>query len=151
MGLIMLILGGTVPTVYALNLAVRYDEFQSFIRISQSMEQVVDSQTGSSTMPRLDASRELERFIESGEMSPSTLAALRQNITSVEKDVSSYGTMSRIPASLTDDVRKDMICLAKLCASWKNTKLSICRARTRPFSPAIATRWTAPGGSSRRG
>ena len=51
MGLIMLILGGTVPTVYALNLAVRYDEFQSFIRISQSMEQVVDSQTGSSTMP----------------------------------------------------------------------------------------------------
>ncbi len=142
MGLIMLILGGTVPTVYALNLAVRYDEFQSFIRISQSMEQVVDSQTGSSTMPRLDASRELERFIESGEMSPSTLGALRQNITSVEKDVSSYGTMSRIPTSLTDYVRKDMM---------KNTKLSISRARTRPFSPAIATRWTAPGGSSRRG
>ena len=108
MGLIMLILVGTVPTVYALNRAVGYDEVQSFVRVSQKMERVIESKIGGSATTTPDARRELERFIESGEMSPATLAALRQNVASVEKDVSSYRTLSRVPTSMSGNVRNDM-------------------------------------------
>src|ERR1700756_2698364 len=50
MGLIMLILVGTVPTAYALNHAVGYDEVQTFVAVSQHIEQVLGRYTESGSM-----------------------------------------------------------------------------------------------------
>ena len=42
MGLIMLILIGTVPTAYALNHAVTYQDSQDFIAVSQQAADVLE-------------------------------------------------------------------------------------------------------------
>src|SRR5262249_55187933 len=77
MGLIMLILIGTVPTAYALNHAVSPGQVQQFIAASRQTVQILN--------PHVDANasiaeprEELTGYLRTRKFTPGTLVALRQ-------------------------------------------------------------------------
>jgi PiT family inorganic phosphate transporter len=108
MGLIMLILVGCVPTVYALNHAVGYHEVHAFLTTSQRTELILSDYTNRDAPPSPDARRELEHFISTGKLGAQTLPALRQTIDDVQRQVATYQSLSRIPTEMTGNVRNDM-------------------------------------------
>jgi PiT family inorganic phosphate transporter len=108
MGLIMLILVGTVPTVYALNRAVGYDEVHAFLTVSQRTELVLAKHVDRSAARPTTPKRELERFIDQGTLNAATLPALDEMIKNVQFQVATYHALSRIPTDMTGNVRNDM-------------------------------------------
>src|SRR5579883_2311347 len=104
MGLIMLILVGTVPTAYALNHAVGYNEVQNFIAVSEKIERVLDNygNTGASVS---DPRQTLEQFISTRKIGDNTVAALKTEVENVKNQVRTYKTLAAGPTQQTRNVR----------------------------------------------
>ncbi|WP_411339405.1 inorganic phosphate transporter [Sphingopyxis sp. J-6] len=111
MGLIMLILIGTVPTAYALNRAVPEKYVQEFVVNSNAAEQVLAAH-GGGPAPTLaspqDARRAVTAYIADKKLSPETLPALGALVDQVETQVSGYGSLAKVPAAATENMRNDM-------------------------------------------
>ena len=110
MGLIMLILIGTVPAAYALNHAVPAAQIQTFVAESRAATDVVEKYlsapmgTGSMSNSRV----ELTDYLKTRELTPATLPALRQLITETSQEVSGYETYTMLPEDLQGNIRNDM-------------------------------------------
>lgn len=74
MGLIMLILIGTVPTAYALNHAVGSDQVQVFASASQRAREVLAQHGGTGAVA--DSHKEVTEAIRQRTMTPAALPAL---------------------------------------------------------------------------
>lgn len=112
MGLIMLILIGTVPTAYALNRAVPEKYVQEFVVNSNAAEAALATHGGGpnpavATSPQ-DARRAVTAYIADKKLSPGTLPALGALIDQVETQVSDYGSLAKVPAAATENMRNDM-------------------------------------------
>jgi PiT family inorganic phosphate transporter len=107
MGLIMLILIGTVPTAYALNHAVGYSQVQDFAAVSEQAVRVIDSHVDASAVIG-DARTDLTDFIRTKEFTPNTMLALRQLIADTTHEVQLYRGLALIPAQDQGNVRNDM-------------------------------------------
>ncbi|PLZ04227.1 anion permease [Burkholderia sp. WAC0059] len=107
MGLIMLILIGTVPTAYALNKAVTPAETQTFIAVSQRAAQTLGKYTGG-VAPPANARAEIERYIDTRTLTPATLPALQQLSLQLGDQVSRVHTIADVPMSNVDNVRNNM-------------------------------------------
>jgi PiT family inorganic phosphate transporter len=107
MGLIMLILIGTVPTAYALNHAVGYSQVQNFAAISQQAEQVFNHYVSPNAVIS-DARTELTDYIRTKEFNPNTMLAARQMTEEVENEVLLYKSLKSVPANQQQNVRNDM-------------------------------------------
>ncbi len=111
MGLIMLILIGTVPPAYALNHAIGIDQMHSFIAVSQQAEQALDRTIARSTAAQThsaDPRGELTACIRTRHLTPAALPALRQMIDEIDQEVVLYKSLSSVPASQQQNVRNDM-------------------------------------------
>jgi PiT family inorganic phosphate transporter len=108
MGLIMLILIGTVPTAYALNHAVTTHDIQDFIAASERAVSIVDAHVDKEAILGPDARVELTDYLRTKKVQPATMTALRELIRDVEGDVKAYGDYKRVPANLQTNVRNDM-------------------------------------------
>src|ERR1700677_2129647 len=107
MGLIMLILVGTVPTAYALNHTVSAREVQTFSAVSM---QVVGS-LGNYVEPGAtlqDAGPQLEHFISTRKYEPGVILALQREVTDIRNEATSYGALSSVPAAMQANVRNQM-------------------------------------------
>ena len=106
MGLIMLILIGTVPTAYALNHAVGADHVPVFVQASTRAEAVLEKHggAGASTHP----SAAVTDAIRTRTITPASLPALRQLIADIAQQVQEYGALAHVPADKTNNVRNDM-------------------------------------------
>jgi inorganic phosphate transporter, PiT family len=107
MGLIMLILIGTVPTVYALNHAVGTGQVQDFAAVSQQAANVFESKMTpgvTSTDPRAD----LTNYIRTKEISPVTMAAAHNLALQISTAVTDAKSLAGIPANQQQNVRNDM-------------------------------------------
>jgi PiT family inorganic phosphate transporter len=107
MGLIMLILIGTVPTAYALNHNTSPAEVQSFIAASMQAGQILDRHVPTGT-PDPDARTEVTDYIQSKQLQPGTLLALSQLVSELNREVSAYNSISSIPAQQQTTIRNDM-------------------------------------------
>jgi PiT family inorganic phosphate transporter len=107
MGLIMLILVGTVPTAYALNHAITPKDIQTFVAVSTQTAEAV-SHYVSPTATTGDAETELESFVSTKKYQPSVMLALQQEITNVRNEVTLYGSLKGVPASQQANVRNQM-------------------------------------------
>ncbi|HLJ77312.1 MAG TPA: inorganic phosphate transporter, partial [Acidobacteriaceae bacterium] len=107
MGLIMLILIGTVPTAYALNHAIGYDKVQDFAAVSQQSVRALDHYVPAVADPP-DPRATLTDFIRSRRMTAETMPALRQMIEQIEGEVVTYKTLANVPAGQQQNVRNDM-------------------------------------------
>ncbi|MGA2569990.1 MAG: inorganic phosphate transporter [Terracidiphilus sp.] len=108
MGLIMLILIGTVPTAYALNHAVGPAEVQSFIVASEQAGQILDRHVAAGAALDPDARAEVTKYIQTKEIRPETLTALSQLVNELTREVAGYKSFQSVPAQQQANVRNDM-------------------------------------------
>jgi len=108
MGLIMLILIGTVPTAYALNHAVSARDIQDFIAASERAGAIVERHVDREAILGADARAELTEYLRVKKVQPATMTALRELILDLKGDVQAYGDYRRVPAAQQTNVRNDM-------------------------------------------
>ncbi|WP_345815910.1 inorganic phosphate transporter [Paraburkholderia sp. PREW-6R] len=107
MGLIMLILIGTVPTAYALNKAVTPAETQTFLAVAHETSATLGKYTNgaaASANPRAD----VEAYVRTRQLTPATLPALQQLTGIIGQQVGDSGSMANVPQSIVDNVRNNM-------------------------------------------
>ena len=107
MGLIMLILVGTVPTAYALNHAIVQKDVVTFAAVSNQASASVQHYAVASAVMG-DAEPELENFVSTHTWTPNTTLALSQEITDIRNEVVNYGTLRDVPAGMQANVRNQM-------------------------------------------
>jgi PiT family inorganic phosphate transporter len=106
MGLIMLILIGTVPTAYALNHAVKYKESQDFIAVSREAAETL--QYGNLPTLVTDPRSDLTEYVRTGYSTRNTVPALRNLIQGIADDLAVYQSMAQVPPDRTRNFRNDM-------------------------------------------
>src|SRR6201987_6226890 len=107
MGLIMLILIGTVPTTYALNHAVTPRQSQDFIAVSQQAAQTLDKYVEASASigdPRDDVTE----FIRTKEFKPNAMLAMRSLVNAVGTEMAQFKDLARVPNEQVRNFRNDM-------------------------------------------
>lgn len=107
MGLIMLILVGTVPTAYALNHAVTNSQVQTFAAVSQQVSDAVSHYVDPNAVIG-DSQSELENFVSKRSFQPATMVALRGTINDIQNEVTRYGALDKVPANMQANVRNQM-------------------------------------------
>lgn len=129
MGLIMLILVGTLPMAYALNRTMPEEQSQQFVVVAQETRQAL---TDYATLPLLNAQpREvLTRFIRAPEASPLLIPALAALAGDIGQQVDSYG-LAGIPAEAVSNVRNDMYLTSEAIRLMDKHKLLDVDAATR--------------------
>src|SRR4030095_13641318 len=95
MGLIMLILIGTVPTAFALNHAVTTDQTQEFIAASKEAAAVFERHAAASPAST-DPRSELTAYLRTRTAGPHTLLATGQLIRDLGVELSFYGLLTNI-------------------------------------------------------
>ncbi|MGB7135936.1 MAG: inorganic phosphate transporter [Acidobacteriaceae bacterium] len=108
MGLIMLILIGTVPTAYALNHAVGFSQVRTFAAVSHQAEQVFRDHIAPNTPPPADPRATLTAYIRAKQFSPGTLPAAREMVNEISTEVVLYKSLNRVPAGQQENVRNEM-------------------------------------------
>jgi len=107
MGLIMLILIGTVPTTYALNHAITVPQTQDFIAVSRqaadSLNKYVE-QSAAIGDPRDDVTD----FIRTKEFKPNTMLAMRTLINDVGTEMAQFKDLKNVPNDQVRNFRNDM-------------------------------------------
>jgi PiT family inorganic phosphate transporter len=107
MGLIMLILIGTVPTAYALNRAMPEDQVVQFRAIEQVSEQSLAQYANGVAAPA--GFREgVAAYVRSHDLAPETVPSLIKLSNGVMNQVTQYGSLGRVPVQAVDNVRNDM-------------------------------------------
>ncbi len=107
MGLIMLILVGTVPTAYALNHAITRKQSEDFIAVSQQAAGILNKYTSSDAVIG-DPREEVTDYIRTKQFTPNTMLALRQLVSDIGNETALYGEMSKIPNDQVRNFRNDM-------------------------------------------
>jgi inorganic phosphate transporter, PiT family len=107
MGLIMLILIGTVPTAYALNHAITKKQSEDFIAVSEQTTQVLSKYVSPSAVIG-DARDDITNFIRTKEFTPNTTLALRQLIGDIGNEIALFGELAKIPNTQVRNFRNDM-------------------------------------------
>jgi PiT family inorganic phosphate transporter len=107
MGLIMLILIGTVPTAYALNHAVGYAQVQDFVAVSEQAAKVMSAHVDTDAVID-DPRKDLTEYLQTKKETPTTILAERQMILEIEHEVAFYKTLKGVPARQQSNVRNDM-------------------------------------------
>jgi PiT family inorganic phosphate transporter len=108
MGLIMLILIGTVPTAYALNHAVTANGMQEFIAASEQAVSVLDRHADRKVVLHTDARAEVTDYIRTQQLRPETIVALGEVVGDVNREVNLYKTFKAVPAQDQTKVRNEM-------------------------------------------
>jgi inorganic phosphate transporter, PiT family len=107
MGLIMLILIGTVPTAYALNHAVTYKDSQDFIAVSiQAADALTKYVSPNATIG--DAHDDVTDYIRTKQFTPNTMLALRTMVSDIGNETALYKEMKNIPNDKVRNFRNDM-------------------------------------------
>ena len=109
MGLIMLILVGTVPMAYALNRAMPVEEMTRFAALAQVTQQSL-AKVSLVPAPASDeqARTELSSYIRTRNLAPVTVPALARIAGSIGIQVKEHGSLARVPAAAVANVRNDM-------------------------------------------
>jgi PiT family inorganic phosphate transporter len=112
MGLIMLILIGTVPTAYALNHALTPQDSYDFIAVSREAGNVLDKYVTPGAVigdPRDD----VKDFVRAREFTPNTMMALRNLVNDVGTEVVNFKELGRVPEDRVRNFRNDMYLISE--------------------------------------
>jgi inorganic phosphate transporter, PiT family len=107
MGLIMLILIGTVPTTYALNHAVTASQSQDFVAVSHVAADTLGKYVESSAVVG-DPRDDVTDYIRTKEFKPNTMLALRVLINDIGTEMAQFKELSAVPRTQVRNFRNDM-------------------------------------------
>jgi inorganic phosphate transporter, PiT family len=107
MGLIMLILIGTVPTTYALNHAVTARQSQDFIAVSRVAADTVGKYVDAAAVVG-DPRDDVTDYIRTKEFKPSTMLALRVLINDIGTEMAEFKELASVPRTQVRNFRNDM-------------------------------------------
>jgi len=109
MGLIMLILVGTVPMAYALNRAMPVDQMTQFVAVAQVTQQSLAHSTSLTPSASSEAARHvLTEYVRTKAVTSEVVPALATMTGSIGEQVKSHGTFAEVPAEQVGNVRNDM-------------------------------------------
>ena len=151
MGLIMLILIGTVPTAYALNHSVGKDKVEVFVADSARAVTVLEAHGGGVALTG-EPRQVLTTTVEKRAPQAQTVPALAKMIADTSASVAGYGTLAAVPTAKTANVRNDMYLISETLAMLKKKgSLNLTRAAAGAISTATRAISTTPPSSSRPG
>ncbi len=107
MGLIMLILIGTVPTAYALNRAMPDSEVIHFVENAKKASAAIMLKSPGAAAVA-DPRQALKSYVAEHKMTDATLPALAGLVTQISDQVASYKTLAKVPAEVVGNSRNDM-------------------------------------------
>jgi inorganic phosphate transporter, PiT family len=107
MGLIMLILIGTVPTAYALNRALPQSQIEKFTVNSTEANKVIESKAAGYNVignPR----PAVTNYVAQHQINEGTYPSLAVLVRDIGKQVNEYGSLAKFPAEAVGNTRNDM-------------------------------------------
>lgn len=107
MGLIMLILIGTVPTAYALNRALPESQIAAFSQNSEAASKIIEGKAAGYSVignPR----PAVTNYVAQREVNGGTFPSLAVLVRDIAKQVTTYGSLAKVPADLVGNTRNDM-------------------------------------------
>ena len=107
MGLIMLILIGTVPTAYALNRALPASQIETFVSRSHAASAVIEQKaSGYNVMgnPR----PAVTAYVSSHTINEGTYPSLAVLVRDISSQIGQYGSFSKMPSQAVGNTRNDM-------------------------------------------
>ena len=107
MGLIMLILVGTVPLTYALNRAMPENEMTRFAAVAQVTQQSLLDTVRGAPVPA-EPRKVLTEYVRSKEVNDQVVPAVAALVGDIGEQVKQYGTLAQVPAAAVKNVRNDM-------------------------------------------
>jgi len=107
MGLIMLILIGTVPSAYALNKAMTPGDTQSFISVAHHASETL-SKYATGAAPVASPRTEIEHYTQTHQATPATMAALVQLTDTIGAQVAQRPSLADVPQHEINNVRNSM-------------------------------------------
>lgn len=107
MGLIMLILIGTVPTAYAVNHAVDPRQTQDFVAVSTQTADMLGNYVSPNAVVG-DDREEVTDYIRTKNFTPNTMLALRQLINGIGTEMAIYKELKAVPQDKVRNFRNDL-------------------------------------------
>jgi PiT family inorganic phosphate transporter len=107
MGLIMLILIGTVPTAYALNRAMPESQIEQFRTTSQAAARIIEAKAAGYNVlgnPR----PAVTAYVSARKINEGTYPSLAVLVRDISNQVGEYGSLSKVPAEAVGNTRNDM-------------------------------------------
>jgi PiT family inorganic phosphate transporter len=107
MGLIMLILIGTVPTAYALNRAMPTTQIEQFIANSTAASKVIEGKAAGYNVignPR----PAVTNYVSRRQINEGTFPSLAVLVRDISTQVTQYGSLAKFPAEAVGNTRNDM-------------------------------------------
>jgi PiT family inorganic phosphate transporter len=107
MGLIMLILIGTVPTAYALNRALPDSQIEMFNTNSVAASKVIEGKAAGYSVtgnPR----PAVTNYVAEHQINEGTYPSLAVLVRDISDQVHQYGTLAKVPAEVVGNTRNDM-------------------------------------------
>jgi PiT family inorganic phosphate transporter len=120
MGLIMLILIGTVPTAYALNHAIPPSQVQTFIAVSDRANTTLSRYVSPDAVMG-DPAEEVTAYLRTREFTDRTMLALREMVDSVANELSYWKAVSKVPADRLPNLRNDMYVISEALRLMKKS------------------------------
>ncbi len=107
MGLIMLILIGTVPTAYALNRALPDSQIVEFQQTSSAAAAVIKQKAAGYSVLG-DPRPAVTQYVALRKITEGTYPSLAVLVADIGKQIGEYGSLSKVPASAVGNTRNDM-------------------------------------------
>ena len=107
MGLIMLILIGTVPTAYALNRAMPASQVAAFEQNSQAASALINAKAAGYNVIG-DPRPAVTQYVAQHQINDGTFPSLAVLVKDVSQQVNQYGSIAKMPTDLIGNTRNDM-------------------------------------------
>jgi PiT family inorganic phosphate transporter len=107
MGLIMLILIGTVPTAYALNRTMSISQMEQFHKTSLAASRVIEQKAAGYNVLG-DPRPAVTAFVAQRRISEGTYPSLAVLVREIATQVNQYGSFAKMPAEAVGNTRNDM-------------------------------------------
>src|ERR1700728_4230028 len=120
MGLIMLILIGTVPTAYAVNHAVSPAQTADFVAVSTQTADVLSKYVDPNAVIG-DSREEVTDYIRTKQFTPNTMLALREEVNGIGTEMAQYKELKAVPRDKGRNFRNDMYVVSEALRLMKKS------------------------------
>jgi PiT family inorganic phosphate transporter len=120
MGLIMLILVGTVPTAYALNHAIPASQTADFVAVSQQTADVIHRYVDSNAIMSTPQ-QDVTEYVRTKEFKPQTMTALQQLVVDMGGELKYFKELKGIPAKDAPNFRNSMYLVSEALRLMKKS------------------------------